>query len=86
MTKFLLKVICIFIIARRTTRTHFTYLRKIGENIIFGELEKCPLREIWSDETVDFTPWLAENIEALGVAIGMELELVEREAIDSNGS
>ena len=46
----------------------------------FGELKKVPLHQIWSHEANDFTPWLASNIEALGNAIGVELEVAEREA------
>lgn len=47
---------------------------------MFGHLEKVSLREIWSHEASDFTPWLADNIEELGKALGMDLELTEREA------
>ena len=43
---------------------------------LLGKLEQVPLRSIWSDETGDFTPWLArpENIVSLGDALGMDLE------------
>ena len=46
----------------------------------FGELKKIPPREICPHEANDFTPWLASNIEALGDALGLELELTDREA------
>jgi len=47
---------------------------------VFGVLNKVGLREIWPHEASDFTPWLAENIDELGKALGMDLELIEQEA------
>lgn len=47
---------------------------------MFGELNKVGLREIWPHEASDFTPWLAKNIDELGKALGMDLELIEQEA------
>lgn len=44
-----------------------------------GEFERVPLREIWPNERSDFTPWLAENIEILGDALGLNLEVISRE-------
>nr|MDO8085752.1 DUF4268 domain-containing protein [Candidatus Sigynarchaeum springense] len=35
--------------------------------------------ELWSREDVDFTPWLAENIEFLGDALGIDLEVEDTE-------
>jgi Domain of unknown function (DUF4268) len=46
----------------------------------FGTLRNVDLRQIWSHEASSFTPWLADNIEALGEAVGMELELTDTEA------
>ena len=38
------------------------------------------IRDIWPHEALNFTPWLAENLELLGDALDMRLELVRREA------
>ncbi len=34
----------------------------------FGEIKKIPLHEIWPNEAINFTPWLAKNIDALGIS------------------
>lgn len=46
-----------------------------------GRLIKVDPRKLWAGEATDFTPWLAkdENIELLGEAIGIELELISEE-------
>lgn len=46
----------------------------------FGKIKKLNPRDIWPKEAKDFTPWLADNIGALGEALGMELELKDMEA------
>ena len=45
--------------------------------ISLGQLKNLRLREIWSHEEREFTPWLAsqENLSQLSTAIGMELQL-----------
>jgi Domain of unknown function (DUF4268) len=45
-----------------------------------SKVKHVNLREIWSKEASEFTPWLADNIGELGEALGMELELEETEA------
>ncbi len=44
-----------------------------------GQLEEVDLRTIWGDESRDFTPWLAEHLDLLGNAIGLELERIDTE-------
>lgn len=45
-----------------------------------SKIKHLSLREIWAKEAGDFTPWLADNIKDLGEALGMDLELQEKEA------
>lgn len=48
---------------------------------LMGRLASVDLREVWTNEAVDFTPWLAapENVELLGETIGIELEVEAQE-------
>ena len=50
------------------------------KKIDLGKIEQVDVREIWDKEDTDFTPWLAqeENIERLGLALGIDL-IVEAE-------
>ena len=45
-----------------------------------GAIEQVDLRRLWPNEAVDFTPWLAKEISRLGDALGLELEVRDREA------
>lgn len=49
------------------------------EPAALGRLIDIPPREAWSHEAHAFTPWLAENIDRLAEAVGMELELTGQE-------
>ena len=46
-----------------------------------GRLERVELRDIWTHEATEFTPWLArpENLQILAETLGMELELEAQE-------
>ena len=43
-------------------------------------IEGVDIREIWPNEASDFTPWLAENLDTLGKALGLDLEIQAQEA------
>lgn len=38
-------------------------------------LKPVPLRDVWRDEARDLTPWLADNLDSLSEALGIDLEL-----------
>lgn len=45
-----------------------------------SQIKRRPLRDISPNEATDFTPWLANNMRALGNEPGMDLELQTQEA------
>jgi hypothetical protein len=45
-----------------------------------GELKRLSPRQVWKNEASEFTPWLRENISSLAASLGLELDLIEREA------
>lgn len=51
----------------------------------FGEIVSIPMNQIWQHEERDFTPWLAQNIEKLGEALGgLQLEVEQTEIYAGN--
>ena len=46
-----------------------------------GRLTRVDLRDIWTSEASDFTPWLAreDNLAILGETLGIDLELEAQE-------
>ena len=46
----------------------------------FGEIKLVDVRDVWPNEATNFTPWLENNIDRLGQALGIEIEVQEREA------
>lgn len=47
--------------------------------IVLGQIEILDPRVVWKNEERDFTPWLAENIEALSDAVGFPIEIEQTE-------
>lgn len=51
----------------------------------FGEIIDVPMNQIWAHEERDFTPWLAENIDKLGTALGgLQLQVEGQEVYAGN--
>ena len=44
-----------------------------------GSIQNVDPRTVWPNEAGDFTPWLAEHADLLGAALGLEIEITERE-------
>ena len=46
------------------------------------QMQRVDLRKVWKHEALDFTRWLSEeaNLNMLGAAVGIELELIETES------
>jgi hypothetical protein len=40
-----------------------------------GRIETVALRDVWPNEAHDLTPWLLNNADALGLALGIDVEL-----------
>lgn len=55
-------------------------------NIELASIERVDLREVWSNEASDFTPWLAENISKLGEELGLDLDVEGTEVSVGNYS
>ena len=45
-----------------------------------GCIKNVDPRSVWPNEAGDFTPWLAEHADLLGEALGLEIEIEQREA------
>ena len=62
---------------RRTQR----YTEAVPTKPPLGRLKPVPLRDAWESESGEFTPWLAqeENIQILGSALGLDLEVETQE-------
>ena len=49
------------------------------KNRELGRLERVKLRDIWGNESTDFTPWLVHHIQVLGETLDMDLEVTGQE-------
>jgi len=57
------------------------YIEMIGDECMreLGVITEVELRQVWNNEARDFTCWLEENIDLLNQAIGLDIEITERE-------
>lgn len=60
---------------------HPLFMSSFTPQQTLGRLERIDVRQVWATEAGGFTPWLAqeENIELLGDAIGLDLEVEAQE-------
>lgn len=49
-----------------------------------GKLSRVDPRTVWAHEALEFTPWLASNLPELNEALGIEIELVDKEVSVGN--
>lgn len=66
-------------LVRRCPLDHVIGRMEMGLVDALGRLEPVSLRAVFANEASDFTPWLAENLDAVGQAVGLALELRQRE-------
>ena len=54
----------------------------MSQKVRLGRIERVPVREVWPNEALDFTRWLAreENLSELGEACSLDLEPVDTES------
>ena len=45
-----------------------------------GQIQRLDLREAWTHEATEFTPWLAQHAGELGEVLVIDLEIESREA------
>ncbi|MDP7701091.1 MULTISPECIES: DUF4268 domain-containing protein [Mycobacteriaceae] len=50
-----------------------------GNDWKIGRLDRVPMRDVWSHEALDFTPWLLRNADVLAEALGMTLSITAAE-------
>src|SRR6185436_4221972 len=72
--------VTLLLLSHRSAPLPLTERARYGTPMTLGTLHRLDPRAVWKHEAHDFTPWLVENIEMLGELLGMDLEVVDREA------